>query len=222
MSWGFKSFLSSLEAMASTLKLPEGDELNIAIQANAAGNIVAGQNRTFAVTRRYLPGSDVDYRHFNEYNGGLKSNNKFYNEHQYLATTVVNQWTQAWRLQIIRNEAYKIFTGGVLPDVVNLAVTPQVSHLVESKILIDDPLWEYNKYFTNHEYNNLPFIDSNSTYSNGLVAAAYPWKLEKKHRFTPTIDVLKNRNRDLTVYVKDDGNHALRLYTVMTGVKFQI
>jgi hypothetical protein len=34
--------------------------------------------------------------------------------------------------------------------------------------------------------------------------------------------VLKNRNRDLTVYVKDDGNHALRLYTVMTGVKFQI
>ena len=222
MSWGFKSFLSSLEAIASTLKLPEGDQLNIGIQAAATGNnVVLGNNRATAIMRRYLPGSDVDYRHFNEYNGGLKSNNKYYNEVQLLAASVANQWTQSWRLQIIRNEAYKIFTGGVLPNVA-LATAAQVSHLVEAKILIDDPLWEYNKYFVNHHYNNMPFVDSNAVYGDGNVATPWVWKLEKKNRFTPTIDILKNRNRDLTVYVRDDGTPDTNIYTAMTGVKFQI
>jgi hypothetical protein len=221
MSWGYRSFLSSPVDLASTLKYPEGDQLRLFIRANAAGNITAGNNRTFAVVRRYLAGSDVDYRHFNQYDGGLKSNKRYYNDVQLLATTVVNQWVQSWRLQILRNEAYKFFEGGVLPDVA-LATAAMVSRLVEAKVLIDDPMTEYNKYFVNHNYNLLPFVNSAFVYSDGSVATAWEWPLEKKHRFAPTIDILKDRNKDLTIYVRDDGVASVNVYTGMQGVKYQI
>jgi hypothetical protein len=221
MSWGFKSFLSSPDALASTLKLPEGDRLRLGITANSAGDIVTGNNRTFGVVRRYLPGSDVDYRHFNEYDGGLKSNKRYYNDVQYLATTIANQWVQAWRLQIIRNEAYKFFQGGILPDV-NLASAAMASHLAQAKVMIDDPLTEYNKYFVNHNYNSLPFNNSNHTYSDGSVATPWAWQIERMHRFSPTVDILKNRNKDLTMYVMDDGTLATDVYTAMIGIKYQL
>jgi len=221
MSWGFRSFLSSPIDLAATFKEPEGDDLRLYIHANAAGNITAGNNRSFAVVRRYLAGSDVDFRHFNQYDGGLKSNKRYYNDVQYLATTVANQWVQSWRLQILRNEAYKFFEGGVLPDVTYTSA--KTSHLVEAKIMIDDPMTEYNKYFVNHNYNNLPFVNSSYVFADSNGAGAPDiWPLEKKHRFAPTIDILKNRNKDLTIYVKDDGTPATKVYTQAAGIKYQI
>ena len=220
MSWGYKSYLSSPNALAPTLKFPEGDQLRLGITANLAGNITAGTNRTYGIVRRFLAGSDVDYRHFNECDGGLKSNKRFYNDVQYLSATVVSAWVQSWRLQIIRNEAYKFYQGGVLPDV-KLGTAAMVSYLLEAKILIDDPQTEFNKYFVNHNYNCLPFADSTHSYSDGSVNTPWAWKTERQHRFSPTIDILKNRNKDLTVYVKDDGTQATKIYTVLTGLKYQ-
>lgn len=221
MTWGYKSFLNSAKSLAPTWKLPEGDEQRIEITANGAGNITDGYNRTFGVNRRYLPGSDVDYKHFNQYDGGLKSNKTYYNDVQYLATTVTNQWTQSWNLALNRNEGYKFFQGGVLPDV-DRSAADLTSHLVESKLMIDDPQWEYNKYFVNHNYNNLPFVNSSSIYSDGSIATAWVHDVERMHRFTPTVDVLKNRNKSLTMYLQDDGVAATDTYTHMTGVKYQI
>lgn len=221
MSWGYRSFLSSPIDLAATWKLPEGDDYRFLIHANAAGAVNSGNNRAFAVVRRYLAGSDVDFRHFNQYDGGLKSNKRYYNDVQYLATTVVNQQVQAWRLQILRNEAYKFFQGGVLPDVTYTYA--KTSHLLEARIMIDDPMTEYNKYFVNHNYNILPFVNSSFIFADSNGAGAPDiWPLERMHRFAPTIDILKNRNKDLTVYVQDDGVVATEIYVNMIGVKYQI
>ena len=207
--------------MAPTLKIPEGDQLRPFIRANTAGNIVAGTNRTFGVVRRYLSGSDVDWKHFNSYDGGLKSNKQYYNDVQYLSTTVANRWVISWTNTIIRNEAYKFFQGGILPDA-NLATAAMVSRLTQAKILIDDPQTQYNEYYCNAHFNNLPFMSSTHTYGDGSVATPWAWPLERQHRFTPTIDVVKNRNKNLVVYVQDDGNVATDIYTAMIGVKFQV
>lgn len=216
MFWGYSSFLSgSSESIAPTLKLPEGDRLRLFLTTDAA--ITSGTSiPAVAIVRRYLAGSDINYKHFNTYDGGLRSNKRYWNNTQELSSSTAGQWTTAWYEQIIRNEAYKYFQGGIQTlDGTN------GSHLVEAKIMIDDPLYEYNKYYINPSYNVLPWTrtytvpDLNSTSTDTVHTLDV-----RTHRFAPTIDVIKNRNKDLTVKVKDDGTAVSDIYTRMYGVRY--
>ena len=216
MSWGYKSFLSSsTDSIAPTLKLPDGDRLRLFLESDAA--ITSGTTiPAVAIVRRYLAGSDVNYKHFNTYDGGLRSNKRYWNNTQELATTVAGTWTTAWEEQYLRNEAYKYFQGGIQTlDATNAA------HLIEAKIMIDDPQTEYNKYYINPSYNVLPWTrtytvpDLNSTATDTIHTLDV-----QTHRFAPTIDVLHNRNKDLKVNVKDDGTAVTDIYTRMYGVRY--
>jgi hypothetical protein len=218
MSWGYKSFLSTNKDIAPTLKMPEGDKLRVFLRNGPttpktilATDIVP----TVAVVRRYLPGSDIDYKHFDQYDGGIKSTKRFYNDFQRLATTVAGTDTLAWDLTIIRNEAYKFFQAGVLGE--DSAVA---TNLVQGRIMIDDPLTEYNKYFVNPAYNNLPFTDTNRIYLPILAGVDAVTNIEQTHRFAPTIDVLKNRNKDLRLYVRDNGVAATNVISRFYGIRY--
>jgi hypothetical protein len=216
-SWGFGGFLSPKGrqgSVAPTLKLSEGDEIRV--YANAGASAVTSAHYGAAIVRRYLQGSEVDYRHFNYYDGGLKSQKWFYNDYQKLTATTAGQWTQAWILQVLRNEGYKFFTGGVL----------SVTNLVEARINIDYPTTEYNKYFVAPTYNQLPYVNTyalNTGYDPTATAeiTRTSW-IDTMHRFIPTIDILKNRNKDLRVYLKDGGSQASTIYTRMIGVKYNL
>jgi hypothetical protein len=215
MSWGYGSFLSAKgreQAIAPTLKVAEGDEINVEIGAGASA--ITSANYGVMVVRRYLSGSNIDYKHFNKYDGGLASNKYFYNLYNKLAATTAGSWTAGWLKEIIRNEGYKFFTGGVIPT----------TNLVEAKVIIDDPTTEYNKYFVNSSYNQLPYVDTyalDTGYDPTATASVSRtgW-ISKMHRFIPTIDILKNRNKDLTIYLKDSGTQATNVYHRLLGVKF--
>lgn len=221
MSWGYKSFLTSSTDVAPTLKLPEGDKLRIFVRnsTNSASALDLTNETikipTSAIVRRYLAGSNIDYKHFDQYDGGIKSTKRYYNDYQTLAITDLGQYTDAWNLTIIRNEAYKFFQAGVV------SINPRASTQVNAKILIDDPLTEYNKYWVAPGYNHLPFTDTYSIYepiAGGVDAHA---EIEKTHRFAPTIDIIKNRNKDLKLKVRDNGTtKAENLVTRFYGVRY--
>jgi hypothetical protein len=219
MSWGYKSFLSTNKDIAPTLKMSEGDKLRLFLRNSPSAfdisAVTAPRVPTCAVVRRYLPGSDIDYKHFDQYDGGIKSTKRYYTDYQQLATTTAGTDTTAWELQIIRNEAYKFFQAGVLGSAYGDA-----ANLVQGKIMIDDPLTEYNKYFLNPTYNNLPFMDTSALYVDIAAAADYTHLIEQTHRFAPTIDILKNRNKDLKMYVRDNGVAATKVVTRFFGIRY--
>jgi hypothetical protein len=227
MSWGFKSFLTSSTDIAPTLKMPEGDRLRLFARAspNGTANVTVSVGRgafnpAYAVVRRYLPGSNIDYKHFDQYDGGIKSTKRYYNDYQQLATTAPGQYTDAWTLTIIRNEAYKFFSAGIYGFGANATLTPATTQL-EGKIIIDDPMTEYNKYFVKPMFNNLPFVDTYSVYEPIVAGLDTFQNIEKVHRFAPTIDIVKNRNKDLKVKVNDDGTaRALNVITRLAGVRY--
>lgn len=239
LSWGFASFLSEGVKMkqanaAPTWKIPEGDQIRTLIQAtdvafDADAKGVAAAPSGILIVRRYLAGSAVDYKHFDNYDGGLKSNKYYWQDPQRLATTIKGQFTRSWFLQLIKNEGYKFFTGGVAQA--GDAGPVDTRNLVSSRIVIDDPTTTYNNYFVAQTFNQLPFIDTwayNREQSSlaDIPAVTNTYKtqlLDKVHRFIPTIDVLKNRNRDLSVFVQDTGGAvATKIYTKLTGVKYQL
>ena len=222
MSWGYRSFLQSDVDIAKTLKMPEGDEINMEIKAGAVAiSDATDLNATIIVIRRYLSGSNVDYRHFNNYDGGLKSNKWFYSriaegKTAYQQATTPGAWTSAWYLQILKSEAYKIFSGGVhIGNTVNL---------VQGKLVIDDPTYTYNSYFCNVNYNQLPFTDSaeldTSYVGSNAGSAVRTSHVYRMHRFSPTIDVMRDKNKDLTVYLKDNGTSATKTVTRLQGIKY--
>jgi hypothetical protein len=220
MSWGYKSFLSTNKDIAPTLKMSEGDKLRLFLRNNAGATfdisgVAAPRVPTVAVVRRFLPGSDIDYKHFDQYDGGIKSTKRYYTDYQPLTTTTAGTDTEAWNLTIIRNEAYKFFQAGVLASDPTTA-----ARLIQGKIMIDDPLTEYNKYYLNPTYNNLPFCDTHSLYQDPTAGAAYINQIEQTHRFAPTIDVLKNRNKDLKLYVRDNGNAAANIVSRFYGIRY--
>jgi len=219
MSWGYKSFLTSNKDIAPTLKMPEGDRLRVFIKADDTNGVTwpaAGPaNPTVAIARRYLPGSDIDYKHFDQYDGGIKSTKRYYSDFQVLANSGAGNYEIAWDLTIIRNEAYKFFQAGVVGS-----VAADRANLVEAKIMIDDPLTEYNKYFVNPAYNVLPWVNTYQTYVDPAAAAPYHELIETTHRFAPTIDVIKNRNKNLTLYVKDGGVAATNVVSRFYGIRY--
>jgi len=237
LSWGFASFLSEGVKMkqanaAPTWKIPEGDQIRTLIQAtDVAFDAVAGGTTVapsgILVVRRYLAGSAVDYKHFDNYDGGLKSNKYYWQDPQRLFTTVKGQFTRSWFLQLIKNEGYKFFTGGVAQAGTSGAVDTR--NLVSARIVIDDPTTTYNNYFVAQTFNQLPFIDTWAYNRSARDLADLPATnvfqtqlLDRVHRFIPTIDVLKNRNRDLSIFVQDTGTEATKIYTKLTGVKYQL
>jgi len=222
MSWGYKSFLHNAKDVAPTLKLPEGDQLKLSMITSTGGATTVAIPSYFVV-RRYLNGSDVDYKHFDQYDGGLKSGKWFYNDVQDITATSAGIWTRAWQLQLLRNEAYKFFTGGIRPDVDNATGkdAPTASRMLETKITIDHPTIEFNKYYTGRGFNQLPFVTTSSVQKVTGVATAYYEYLEHEHRFSPTIDIVKDRNKDLNIYCKDDGNNSGAVIARMTGSKYQ-
>lgn len=219
MSWGYKSFLSAYSDLAPTLKLAEGDRLRIDVQVGAAPTAVVSP--IGGILRRYLPGSKVDYRHFNQTDGGLKSYKRFYNDYQTTATTVANVDTQLWQLPVLRNEAYKFFQGGIRADL-DVSAAAMTSHLTQARIMIDDPKWRYNDYYANSHYNDLPFKTVSNIYVDPALLGPYSWSLDRIHRFAPTVDIVKNRNKDLTIYGRDDGTPATDIVTVMMGTKYEL
>lgn len=217
MSWGYKSFLSTNKDIAPTLKLPEGDKLRVFLRNSQTGafNITGTSPRvpTCAITRRYLPGSDIDYKHFDQYDGGIRSQKRYYEDYQTISATTPGTDTEAWNLTIIRNEAYKFFQAGVLG-----ASSSTATNLVGAKIMIDDPLTEYNKYYVSSIANNLPFTDTYANYVPGTTPAITYH--DQTHRFAPTIDVLKNRNKDLKMYIRDNGTNAGIVTTRFYGIRY--
>lgn len=217
MQWGFGSFLSSRVrrgdlAAAPTLKVAEGDYINVAIGAGAGA--ISSANYGIMIARRYLQGSNISYKHFNYEPGGLSSTTFLYNLYDKLAATTAGGWTLGWEQKLEKNEGYKIFTGGVIP----------VSHLVEARINIDYPTTTYNEYLVHSSYNQLPYVDTyalDTGYDPTATAAVVRtgW-INKMHRFIPTVDVVKNRNKHLRVYMKDDGTQATNIYHRLYGVKF--
>lgn len=222
MSWGYRSILHHDKDLAPTLKLPEGDQMRISGVADAAGGGIAGATTIYgcAVMRRYLYGSQVNYKGFDQYDGGLKSQKQYYNDWQYLATTLLGQWTTSWQLQLLRNECYKFFNVGILPD--HMDPTGAACRLQQARLMIDQPTILFNSYYVNRTRNTLPFVSTHNMYMNAAFVGDYYQNIENEHRLIPTVDIVKDTNKDLTMQVRDDGvGAAVPVITRFTGVKYQ-
>lgn len=207
MSWGYKSFLTAKDGYTYTWKLPMGDKIKPYFQAGTAD--VTAATPLGMVIRRYLPGADIDPGYGQYYDGGLASNRRYENNTQLLDTTNAGTWTRAWQLELLKNEAYKFFTGGVH--------TP--THLLESQIYVDYPQVLYNSYYTAPTYNQLPFNNTYSICYDPTLTAETCADLDRMARFLPTITVHNLHNKTLEIWSKDDGAVATNVLVNMKGIK---
>ena len=232
MSWGYNSFDSrhvrnivqgvmrgdrprdDMKAanIAPTLKLPEGDKLKCYITAEPGSTIDEPVPIYFKV-RRYKHGYPVAYSNFHEYDGGMASNKQYWEDFNILAATTDGKWVEAYQKQILKNEAFKFYSAGVL----------SAANLLEAKINIDDGRVEKDKYYVHPEYNQLPFGEQyqvDTSYDPGETAPVEQFaSIATMHRFRPTIDIVKDNNEDITVSVRDNGSSASDVVVRLLGVR---
>lgn len=184
--------------IAPTLKLSEGDNLKVFLTAKDTGSVDSEVPIVMKI-RRYKNGYPVDYSNYHEYDGGLGSNKIYWEDWNTISSTTASQWEQIYKKQILKNEAYKFYTAGVLPS----------ANLKEAKINIDDGRVEKDQYYVHPDYNQLPFTDQyeiDTSYDPTKTASVTSYtSIHDMHRFVPTIDIVKDNNEDLTVDVKDSG-----------------
>jgi len=212
MDWGYKSHLSNVsagDAICTTWKLSEGDNIIVKESADTVG-IAGGVNKATLLTRRYLKGSYVDFKHFHTLHGGLGSTKKFYNDDQVLAVTVASQYVSAWSYSILKNEAFKYFNLGV----------KAVANLQQCKVMIDSPEYQYNEYFTNAAYNHLPYVDTSDLDTGNAGPATRTSFINTMPLLVPTVEVRKGVNKTLDVFVKDNSAPATKPRVRFVGVRY--
>lgn len=200
--------------IAPTLKLGEGDSLKVFAQAKS-DNAVSTDVPIYAKIRRYKNGYPVDYSNFHEYDGGLESNKQYYEDFGQIDSTETGKWTPVYRKQVLKNEAFKFYSAGVW-------ATP---NLMQAKINIDDGRVEKDRYFTNPDYNMLPFVDQyemEDTNDDVTDLTVNRLPIHSMHRFRPTIDIVKDNNEDITLSVKDDGTSADDVVARVLGIRHRL
>lgn len=200
--------------IAPTLKLGEGDSLKVFVRAKP-GESVDEDVPIFAKIRRYKNGYPVDYSNFHEYDGGLESNKQYYEDYGEIDETEAGKWTPVYRKQVLKNEAFKFYSAGVW-------ATP---NLMQAKINIDDGRVEKDRYFTNPDYNQLPFVgqyEMEDTNDDVTEPTVHRLPIHSMHRFRPTIDIVKDNNEDITLSVKDDGSEASDVVARVLGVRHRL
>jgi hypothetical protein len=213
MEWGYSTYLANVrpgvDYLAPTWKLSEGDEI-YAIQKAGAAPIATG-SKAVLVTRRYMKGSSVDFKHFHTIDGGLGNPKRFYNNDQLLGTTVTGLLTDAWTYDLVKNEAFKYFFLGIEPGA--------TSKLVSATVKIDDPEKEYNTYFVNKTYNQLPYVDKVDIVEVAVATTYHA--ISDLPQLQPTLDVVKGTNKSLKVKMLDDGTGpATGIHTRFMGVRY--
>ena len=230
-NWGFNSFKSRyvsdivsdvlqgarprsdlrLANIAPTLKLGEGDQIRVFANPSAT---VSSAVPIALIIRKYKKGYPVNYSAFDEYDGGLRSNKQYFEEHGKLTTSTANTWSEVYSKQVLKNEAYKFHQVGIL----------SATNLVQAKISIDDRKVEKDRYYVAPTYNQLPFNDQyelNASYDPTETAVVTNvLDIQKMHRFKPTIDILKDHNEDITIDVMDGGSTASNLVCRIMGVRY--
>ena len=196
-----------------TLKMSEGDRIRIFVTPTAGSNFGTATGFYTAVVRRYKSGSGVDYKNFDDFDGGLNSLAHYWEQNVFdVADTTTNTWSNAMLLDIVKNEAYYIMSAGVTPT----------ANLNTSRIFIDDQI-VFNEYTTRTTANELPFVDTNyidTTFDPTLTAiTAQNVNVEHMHRFNPVLKAVKNRNKNVRVQFLDSGTAAVDALTRWFGVK---
>lgn len=215
MDWGYRSYLSKIgpnDSMAPTWKMSEGDTLYVKQTADSIG--ISSGSRAVLVTRRYKRGSTVDFKHFHQLDGGLKSIKKYHNDDQLLASTTTSTYTSAWTYSLLKNEMFKYLTVGVY----------SVTNLVEAKIMVDNPEFQYNEYFVAPTYNQLPYVDTCNldtgyTWTTTAGTTSRTSLINQMIILTPSVDVVKGVNKTLDVLLKDGGSSASNSRVRFTGVR---
>jgi hypothetical protein len=220
MSWGYKSLLESTTTICPTLKVARGDEINTYV--GASGGDISTATPIVYIIRRFMAGAKIEYNNFNLFDGGLASPRIYFSEYSKLATTTTSTWTQLYQKEVLKNEAYKFFSTGIWPGVLG----GTAGNLEEAKIMIDDPEFEYNRYYVDPTYNQLPFVNTyeiDTSYDPTITASVTQSQvLEHMHRHAPTIDIKKDHNHDVRIWVKDDGTAETNVVSVMKGIKLKL
>jgi hypothetical protein len=193
-----------------TLKFSEGDHLKVYVQPSAS---TTATTYVTAVVRRYKAGSvpaEV-YKNFDIYKGGMKGRAAYYEQVVFdVPDTTANTWSDALTLEVTKNEAYYIWTAGVIP----------AANLTLGRVVIDDQI-EYNQYtVTNTDgANELPFMETvQLCWDPTTTATDHCEYLKKMTRFNPVIKVVKNLNRNLKVQLRSSATASDALARIV-GVK---
>lgn len=200
-----------------TAKFAEGDHIKVYVQPNGT---TSAAHYVTAVVRRYKAGSvpaEV-YKNFDVYKGGLKGRAQYYEKVSFdVADTTANTWSDALTIDVTKNEAYYIWTAGVMPT----------TNLTTSRMVIDDNI-EYNQYTTrplpstlaDAACNELPFMETvHLQFDNTATSATTDLWIKRMARFNPVIKVVKNLNRSLKLQYKDGGSAAADSLARLVGVK---
>jgi len=194
-----------------TLKMSEGDHLKVYVQPS---DTTTSSHYITAVVRRYKAGSvpaEV-YKNFDIYKGGMKGRAAYYENVSFdVDDTTVNTWSTALTIDVTKNEAYYVWTAGVVP----------VANLALARVVIDDQI-EFNQYtVTNTDgANELPFMETcHLQFDPTSTASTLNEYLYRMCRFNPVVKVVKNLNRSLKLQLKDDGTTAQNSLARFVGVK---
>jgi hypothetical protein len=215
MEWGYLSYLTwkNLDVnrqrqmfLAPTWKLSEGMRPDVYEYADVTG--ISTGSKAIMLTRRYKKGSQVDFKYFHTIDGGLKSGKKYHNDDQQLATTVASQDTLAWEYDFLKNESFKFFMMGI--------GALSMTNLVSGKIMIDDPEKQWMKFFCGPTFNQFPYVDTHNIDTS--VSAVH--QINETSLIVPTLDTSKGANKNLRVYLKDDGTPETILNVRFQGVRY--
>jgi hypothetical protein len=197
--------------MAPTWKLSEGDTLYVKETADGTG-MTTGSNAVL-VTRRYKRGSVIDFKHFHQLDGGLKSIKKYHNDDQTLSVTTASTFTSAWTYSLLKNEMFKYLTVGV----------KTATNLQRARIMVDQPEFQYNEYYCHASYNQLPYVetaDIDTGYDPTITASvSRTTYINEMIVLTPSVDVIKGVNKTLDVYLCDTGSTASNARVRFAGVR---